>query len=119
MTVPKLHTYAEALAHLDAGGAIFRFGSYYPLYVNTGDGAQTRFDGGSSGEMIKWGWQFSADEQHSINWVLVSKEDQIAADNRYREAWQEIERRNAEERKQRIDLKPVESKKGWLAQLLH
>ena len=123
MTVPKLHTFSEALAHLDAGGAIYRYGTTYPTYVNTGDGPQTRVSGGSSGELIKWGWEFTPDEQHSITWVLISKEEQVERDKRYIEAAQECHRQNMENaakylREQKAANQPTPTKRGWWQNLI-
>src|ERR1051325_4330640 len=101
--LPKFHTYREMCEHLNNGGAAYRFGSYYPLYYGKRhalEWAQTRFWGGSAGECVKDGANFTADEQNSNNWVFISKEDMEKRDNAITEAY----RKRAEEYASRKNL---------------
>jgi hypothetical protein len=111
--LPPFHTWIEAIQLLyKEGGAIYRFGNQYPLYIKTEKGIQTRncsphayapmrtvntyFMADSSGRYIGGdrhyynAYQayhvlnspvsFTADEQHSINWVYMTAEELVARD---------------------------------------
>jgi len=74
----ELHTFTEVCEHLAKGGAAYRFGLSYPLYIGKPHGGytcHTQVWGGSSGACIVEGCDFSLIEQASTNWVLIEVED--------------------------------------------
>lgn len=102
MTIPEFHTFKEVAEHLAKGGAAYRWGTNYPIYCKGHwYELETRYDGGSSGECSKQGAVFSVDEQNSTNWVLISKEDWEAREQRMRDAWKKIMEERAEREKDR------------------
>jgi hypothetical protein len=97
--LPDFHSFREMCKHLSDGGAAYRFGSQYPLYYGKRHGlewVQTRFDGGSAGECVKDGATWTADEQASTNWVLISGEDMEARDAATRKFYEDQLRRKSE-----------------------
>ena len=97
MTLPDFHTFREMLEHLSTGGAAYRYGSAYPIYVGGKPLIVKRTWGGSSGELTTSGYAdsgvaFTLEEQQSTNWVLISKADWEARDRAMRESYEEHQR---------------------------
>lgn len=86
--LPVFYIFREMCAHLLTGGAAYRYGSSYPIYV----GRSERGMGGlerrtwNSGECVEHGYPlglvFTVEEQLSVNWVLIPADEWKERDER-------------------------------------
>jgi hypothetical protein len=106
----ELHSFEDMIAHLEAGGAAHRFGSWYPLYrMERGELKRRYFSSGGeyeNGPMMPV--SFSVEEQQSSDWILEDAEKIRKLDEANRRHYQEhLQARMAAE-----EQKPKQ-KAGW------
>ena len=120
--IPEFHTFREMLEHLNTGGAAYRYGNSYPIYVGRKyGGLEKRTWGGSSGELVSssgvfgGGMDFTVEEQHSTNWVLIQPEIWEVRDRKMLESYKECMKINEGERQERPQKK---QKRSWARQFM-
>lgn len=105
-----IHTFKEMLAHLESGGVAHHWGSQRPLYFLS-KGRLMRVPM-SIEERMERTVHFSVEDQQSVDWVFMSREEFEEERRKTREAWLEWQERKrqslVEEELNR------EKQQGWL-----